>query len=985
MIGFFGYLSEYNLLNSVYKLDDIIFDAKTLDYPFIAINDTNNLYASYKLFKTAKTPYIVGMKLDIVHLDIECSILCYALNEKGYQNINILSSTIQLNEHKRIEFKDILPFQEGLYFISSGFESDIDRYINNNNLIEAERRAKDYKDNLTYFSLGLQIQTFNQEINVAPRLKKLGDKLDVMLLPLNYVAYKKEQTEAYDAIIKVQNPNNTRIDDMDLSLITKDELKSRYVDYLEVFDNLKKVYSLFKFKYRKRRFTLPKVPNLKDSKMALKRLTSEGLLKYFKENNIINKQDYYKRLDYELSVIDELGYNDYFLVVWDFVKYAKEQKILVGPGRGSAAGSLVSFCLNITEVDPLKYGLLFERFLNKERKTMPDIDMDFPDDKREEVIDYIKNRYGSNRVVSINTFSRFSARSSIRDICRIKGYTPSETNEIVKILTVQKENLSPYLKEINDLAASFDGLPRQTGTHAAGIILANEDLRYILPLQQGPKIYQAQFEHEDLEDMGLLKIDLLGIRNLNIINRVLELIKEIKNVDLNIKRLPFNDKKTYELLSKGDTLGIFQLESMGMRNVLRKLKPNNFNDIVALLALYRPGPMKNIDTYIKRRNGERFSYIDKSVEPILKETFGIIVYQEQIILIAQHFAGYNLNEADMLRIGVSRKDKQILEQEREKFITRSIKQNHSKELAETIYDYIVRFADYGFNKSHSVAYSIVAYQMAYLKANYYDIFMAVLLSKMGSDSNVFWLISDLRKQGINVLAPNINKSTDEYVVSDEGLIYPISMIKGIGFETTRKILEERNENGEFKNYRDFKERITPFINSKIMDNLIFSGALDVFKMTKKDLFEQKSLSTDLYDELIGDLKETTSEEYDILYLAEMEKEALGFNLTVSPLADILEYVNKNKLVELKDLTFDYKYVKSAGLIRRINEITTKKNELMCFLTITDYLSNVEITVFPNDYKKFNEILKEGNKIYVEINSQSYGGGSWILKNAKLIE
>ena len=559
------------------------------------------------------------------------------------------------------------------------------------------------------------------------------------------MAYRKEDKETFNLIIKIQKEDND-FSDYDFSFQTLKELEKRYALYPEVFSNLKRIYPLFKFQYEIPKLNLPKVKGVKNSKNALITLTKKGLEKYLREERIKDKIVYYERLKKELTVIDSLGYNDYFLIVWDFVKYAKDNDILVGPGRGSAAGSLVSFALNITDVDPIKYGLLFERFLNKERKTMPDIDMDFPDDRREEVIEYIKNRYGSNRVLSINTFSKFSDKSSIRDVCRVKGYSPDRTNQIVKILTEQKENLSTELAEVKRLAEGLDGLPRQTGTHAAGIILAEEDLRYYLPLQQGPTIYQAQFEHEDLVDMGLLKIDLLGIRNLTIIKRTLEIIKEKRNIDININKLSLNDKKTYELLSAGDTLGIFQLESQGMRNVLRKLKPNKFNDLVALLALYRPGPMENIDVYINRRNGEKFSYIDNSLAKILKETYGIIVYQEQIILIAEEFAGYTLSEADMLRVGISKKDKKILNEERKIFVEKSIKNNRPKELAEKIYDYIVRFADYGFNKSHSVAYALVAYQMAYLKANYYDVFMAVLLSKMVNDTNIFYSINDLRKR-----------------------------------------------------------------------------------------------------------------------------------------------------------------------------------------------------------------------------------------------
>ncbi|MGB4130302.1 MAG: DNA polymerase III subunit alpha, partial [Acholeplasmatales bacterium] len=948
-----------------------------------ALNDTNNLYGSYKLFKHALTPYIIGMKLDIIHLGYECSVIAYAMDKEGYQNLNILSSTIQLGETKRLELNDILPFQKGLYFISSGHESNIDKTIINDNLNETRNILIDYKEKLNHFSIGLSLQSYVQERKVAPKLKELADEFKILLVPLNYMAYRKEDKETFNLIIKIQKEDND-FSDYDFSFQTLKELEKRYALYPEVFSNLKRIYPLFKFQYEKPKFNLPKVKGVKNSKNALITLTKKGLEKYLREERIKDKIVYYERLKKELTVIDSLGYNDYFLIVWDFVKYAKDNDILVGPGRGSAAGSLVSFALNITDVDPIKYGLLFERFLNKERKTMPDIDMDFPDDRREEVIEYIKNRYGSNRVLSINTFSKFSDKSSIRDVCRVKGYSPDRTNQIVKILTEQKENLSTELAEVKRLAEGLDGLPRQTGTHAAGIILAEEDLRYYLPLQQGPTIYQAQFEHEDLVDMGLLKIDLLGIRNLTIIKRTLEIIKEKRNIDININKLSLNDKKTYELLSAGDTLGIFQLESQGMRNVLRKLKPNKFNDLVALLALYRPGPMENIDVYINRRNGEKFSYIDNSLAKILKETYGIIVYQEQIILIAEEFAGYTLSEADMLRVGISKKDKKILNEERKIFVEKSIKNNRPKELAEKIYDYIVRFADYGFNKSHSVAYALVAYQMAYLKANYYDVFMAVLLSKMVNDTNIFYSINDLRKRGIIVYPPNINISTDEYLVAEKGIYYPLLGIKGIGTQIVKRIIEEREKNGLFKNYDDFKLRLNGVLSDKMLENLIFSGALNCFKLTKHQMYEERSASTILYEDLIVDIIEKVYEEYDLEYLAEKEKEALGFNLDVSPLTDIIKYEKEHKLTSIKNLTFKKSSERVVGLVKRVSEITTKSGEKMAFITMTDYLGDVEITVFPEVYEKHKEILVENEKIVVNIQSQKYGGGSWILKDATVM-
>ncbi|MDD2575754.1 MAG: DNA polymerase III subunit alpha, partial [Acholeplasmataceae bacterium] len=605
--------------------------------------------------------------------------------------------------------------------------------------------------------------------------------------------------------------------------------------------------------------------------------------------------------------------------------------------------------------------------------------------RRDEVIQYVKDKYGSNHVLSINTFSKFASKSSIRDIARIKGYTPSDTNHIVKRITSSPYQLDGKLNEILTLSNRFEGLPRQTGTHAAGIILAKEDLRYCIPLQQGPMIYQSQYEHEDLDDMGILKIDFLGIRNLNMINRMLELIEKHKGIKLDLDLIDYEDVKTYELLSSGDTAGIFQLESQGMRSVLRKLKPTHFNDIVALLALYRPGPMQNIDTYIERRNGAKFKYIDPLLEQLLKDTYGIIIYQEQIMMIAQTFAGYSLNEADLLRVGVSKKDKDILEREKERFITRSVENGKTKELAITIYDYILKFADYGFNKSHSVAYSIVAYQMAYLKANFYPIFMSVLMSKSTtSDSSTFEYIKQLNNKGVQVLPPDINYSTNEYEIKDSALVYPLTGIKSIGQVVAGKIIDERGVNGSYKTYSDFKERLKGILTPRVLEGLIFSGALDSFGLTKRTLFDEQDSSVQIYQTVVFDIKDTNIKEYPLDQLIEKEKEALGFNLSYAPVLPHEDLIEKRKLTPLSKLTFKVRQVKTLGLLKQIREITTKKGDPMAFIDITDYLTIINVTIFPELFNKVKSKLESNNVYIFTLEAQNYQGGKWILADLEVI-
>lgn len=982
--------SEYSLLESTLRLDDLFLNAKNHGYDFLALSDTNNLYAAYKFFHYAKKypdiKPIIGLRLEIYHLDVKSSLLFYAKNQKGYQSLLILSSMVMLNDEKRLELDAILPFTSDLIVVTPGYLSDIDQAILNNDLNQAKKRLQSYQQAFNEFYLGLSVQSFQLEMKVAPVMYQLAEDSNVLLLPIHQTAYlEKKDARARDALIKIEDPKNERFDQSNLSFMSYNDLQDAFFDYPFVFENLEKVFKQVEAIELDRNFDLPSV-GLKEgvsSKDYLTDLCMIGLKKRLANDQITHYEPYLSRLKYELSVINQMGYNDYFLVVYDFVRYAKTSQIMVGPGRGSAAGSLVSYTLGITNVDPLKYDLLFERFLNPERISMPDIDLDFPDDKRDQVINYVKEKYGSNRVVSITTFGTFAYRSSIRDICRVLGYSPQETNRIVKIATTDKETTNKNVIEVLELAKQIEGLPRHTGTHAAGIIISNEDLRYIIPLQKGATLYQSQFEQSDLEQMGLLKIDFLGIRNLQTINNVLELVKSQKQMDIDINKIPLDDKKTFDLLSKADTLGVFQLESSGMRNVLYKLKPQEFEDIVAVLALFRPGPMDNIDEYIKRRHEKTYLEIDPSIDHILKSTYGFIVYQEQIMTIANTFAGYSLAEADLLRRGVSKKDHEILNKEREKFIKKSIENHRSVEIATKIYDYIVKFADYGFNRSHSVAYAIVAYQMAYLKANHFEQFISVLLtSVISNETQIKDYISEARQRKVKILPPNINESDDTFKPTKLGIFYPLSGIKGIGTQTVRVITNER-EKGIFTSYDDFKKRMTAQLSDKIIEALIFSGALDVFGLNKQTLYENRKEVMDLYALVVSDIKSKTYDEYDLAFLIEKEKETLGFNLIMTPLMMFQGVIKKNKLKLLEDIVETDKTVKTIGYIAKTKVITTKNNKTMAFISVTDGNMTHEMTVFPEIYEAYGPILSRKDYMVFECNIQNYQGFKLIL--SKLYE
>ncbi len=972
MIGAFGFLSEYYLNKSAFKLEEIFSVAKRENYPFVSINDGSFLYSSYKLLSNKEIKPLIGILVRLVIDGKEDKLLLYALNKKGYQALVIISSFINIKE-ENISLEFLKEYEEDLLIISAGYKSVIYNYLKNNYENEAVKLLKKYNYNFKHFYIGLSLQSFEDEIIVAPKIKEISNNLKIMTLPVNFMAYLKEDKDVYDVLSEMHSFANNH----DLSFLSLKELKNRYLDYLEVFSNLENVFKLFKFEYEKFNYQLPSL--YKNDKEALIKLANQGL----KEKGLTSTL-YKERLNYELAVISELNYESYFLIVSDFVNYAKNKNILVGPGRGSAAGSLVSYVLNITNIDPLRFGLLFERFLNKARKTMPDIDLDFPDNKRDEVILYVTEKYGKNHVFSINTFSRYSEKSSIRDILRIKGYTSYEATQIIRQLKTNQK-LDEKLERVKYISNKLDGIPRQTGTHAAGVILAKEDLRYKIPLQNGPLITQTQYEFPDLESIGLLKMDFLGIRNLTIITETIELLKKQDNINLDLDKSPLDDMKTFKLLQQGDTTGIFQLESQGMRSVLRKLKPTSFNDLVAILALYRPGPMQNIDLYIKRRNGEKFSYIDDDLKDVLKETYGIIVYQEQIMEIAKIFAGYTLEEADLLRVGISKKDLHVLEREKEEFIKRSVLNGKDQKRALEIYNYILKFADYGFNKSHSVSYAMVAYQMAYLKTNYFTTFTQVLLSNMSiSDNDALDIIKSMYQKGIKVLPPSINQSTKKFEKENNNLIFPLTGIKNIGSAVANQIILER-EKGLFKNYNDFKKRLAKSLNSRVVESLIFSGSLDEFGLNKKTLMETQSDLIDLYESIGLDLKKQVYEEYDLAYLVEKEIESLNIQLSSSISEIYKDFINKHNLISLSLVSFKLTEVRSIALIDDIKEITTKNNEQMAFISFSDGPINVEATIFPRVYQEIKEVLKKGDICAFLLEKTSYQGDRWVLKNIQRVK
>ncbi len=928
--------TENSLLESLIKIQDLMDYAKELGFKVLTITD-NSMFGAMEFYHACKQndiKPIIG--LELYYKDEK--IVLYAKNYRGYQNL-IKLSTITSKQPLVVddfykfsgELICLLPFKSRkLYFEFNKIYEDI--YLG-------------YETEEQYKQLNLDNTLYMKEITC---LKKDDVKY------LKYLeAIKKGILE--DEVI-------TSYDDVYLKKIE---------EYLKLDYNPKNNYDFekkFNLEIPKREDLLPVYDTSGvDINQYLRKQCKDGLKKRFGEKV---PKIYIDRLKYELSIIEKMGFSNYFLVVCDYVSYAKENDILVGPGRGSAAGSLVSYVLNITDIDPIRYNLLFERFLNPERITMPDIDIDFLDSRRDEVINYCVQKYGIKRAAGIITFGTLAAKQAVRDVFRTLDVEVETISKMLSSRMTLKENLQnnqnlkkylnehPRQKEGFSIAMKLEGLKRHTSIHAAGMVISSVDLDDVVPLYYHDNMYLTSYSMNYLEDLGLLKMDFLGLKNLNIIDRVLkDLNKDNVNIDFN--NIPLNDKKALQIFYDVNTIGIFQFESEGMMNFLRKFKPKTFEEIFACLALYRPGPMGNIDTYIRRKEGkEKVDYYHTSLEPILKPTYGILIYQEQIMQVANVMASYSLGEADILRRAMSKKKEDVLLKGREKFISRAIKNGYEEKIALEVYELILKFASYGFNKAHSVAYAMISYKMAYLKAHYPAYFMRGLLDmSIGSSSSTKGYIYEAKKNKLGILGPDINLSGKNYTICDNKIRYPLYNIKNVGLQASELILEERKK-GNFKDIYDFVKRTySKAMNTGTLTNLILSGCFDSFNINRKTLINNLELILN-YAEVITYLDEEYAlkpvleemEEFDKKTLMEQELEVFGFYLSTHP---VLEFREKyNKKISIKDLSvyFD-KNIEIIASVKRLKEIETKKQDKMGFLTCEDEADILDVVLFPILYKK----------------------------------
>lgn len=980
--------TEYTMLRSSIKIKDLIAQAKIDGYQALAITDLNNMHGALKFYDTCKAndiKPIIGLQLSVaLKLNVYNSLLLYAKGETGYKNLLALASIAKTESI--VSFDSLKTYASDLIALLPSDESAIVKLVKEHNITQAEALLSEYQSVFPLLYLGVDLQTDASRI-FAEELIQFGKNHNLKSVAINKTSYlKKEDFDAYQMLRCIDLGVNQYLyseKEMSLHFVNQSEARDLYRFYPELIYNTNEIANLCNLELDFSGYKLPLYPEAQGRSFEyLSELCKLGLNKRLRGRDV-DFILYKNRLLYELDIINKMGFCDYFLIVYDFVLYAKKNKVLVGPGRGSAPGSLVAYCLGITDIDPMEYDLLFERFLNPERITMPDIDVDFPDNRRDEIIQYVMNKYAKEKVAHISTFGSFGVRLAVRDVARVMKLNNIVINEILKFVPSNDSTMTIVINEnerFRDLIASnaevrnlvnivlkIEGLPRHISTHAAGIIMADDELVNYTALQPGINgLYQTQFEASDLEKIGLVKMDFLGIRNLTIIDEVIKKILLVEPEFL-LHKIPMDDKYTYQMIASGDTDGIFQLESAGMRNVLRGLKTSTFMDIVNANALYRPGPREMIPSFINRKfNREPIDYIDPSIKDILTPTYGTIVFQEQIMLVVQKFAGYTLGMADILRRAVSKKNSEILIKERARFIEKSLEMGHDEVTSNKVYDYIVKFADYGFNKSHSVAYSLISYQMAYLKRRYYKFFMAVLMTNsIGSIGLIKNYVNDCRKKNVKIHGPSINESEGDFVVKDDEIYYSLLGVQNVGVLTLSNFLEERNANGRYRDYNDFIARTKNIFNKRMIESLIHAGALDEFKIPRKQMVleYENSLNIANYSSMLGDNlleRSFSNEEYTFEEISNYEREALGFNFKYS-LFTKYQHLQK-QTTEIINLQIG-RNIKILFGIQKIRVIKTKHHEEMAFLTIFDDSDQMDSVIFPLAYRRFKDILTIGD-IYV---------------------
>ena len=1040
--------TEYSLLDGSNKIKEYVKYVKSLGMNAAAITDHGVMYGVIDFYRAAMAEGIkpiIGCEVYVApnsRFDRELTggddryyhLILLAENNTGYHNLmRIVSAgfTDGYYYKPRVDMEILRRYHEGIIACSACLAGEVARYIEKNMYNEAKEAAAKYLDCFgrgNYF-LELQDHGIPEQKMVNQALLQISKELDIPLVATNDVHYTySDDAEAHDLLLciqtgkKVSDEDRMRYEGGQFYVKSEEEMKALFPYAPEALENTQKIADRcnVEIEFGKSRLPHFEVPEGYDSWTYLRKLCYEGLEKRYPGYG----EEHTKRLEYELSTIKEMGFVDYFLIVWDFIHYAKSNSFAVGPGRGSAAGSLVSYCLEITNIDPLKYQLLFERFLNPERVTMPDIDVDF-DEHRPDVIDYVVNKYGKEKVVQIVTFGTLKAKGVVRDVGRVLDLNYSYCDMIAKSIpnvlgiTLQEAldmgselkgiyDSDPQAKNLIDMAMKLEGLPRHSSMHAAGVVICPDAADELVPLARGSDgTIVTQYEATVLEELGLLKMDFLGLVTLTLIKDAIELVYENTGERIDIDSLDYNDINVYNYIATGKTDGIFQLESAGMKNWMKELKPKSLEDVIAGISLYRPGPMDFIPAYIKGKNSKGDIHYDcPQLEPILAPTYGCIVYQEQVMQIVRDLGGYTLGRSDLVRRAMSKKKREVMEKERRNFVYGNEEENVpgclskgiSESVANKIYDDMMDFAAYAFNKSHAAAYSVVAYQTAYLKYYHPVEFMAALLTSVIENSTkVSEYIYSCKSMGLTIMPPDINRGVAGFSVSGDLIIYGLASIKGIGWPVVDSIVREREENGKFTDIFDFLNRMDgKEINKRVVENLIKAGAFDTLNGTRRQLM---SVYGDYMDGVIKDRKQNMAGQMSLFDIADadvksemgsrlpdigeypknellaLEKEVLGVYVSGHPLEENEALWKRTITNKTTDFTYD-ETVGSArvsdgaaatigGMIESKTIKYTKKNEIMAFLTIEDLVGTVEVIVWPRDYEKNSKWLNEDSKVFIE--------------------
>ena len=1030
--------TQYSLLDGACLLEKLFHKVREHRMPACAITDHGNMFGAIEFYDMAMK---VGVK-PIIGCEVymapdsrfekssrgiqEASfhLILLAKNETGYRNLLKLTSAGFLEGfyyRPRIDKEILEQHKDGLICLSSCLKGEIPHLIYTNQPEQAKKVADEYKsifgkDN---FYLEIQDNGIPEQGTVNEELIKMSKELSLGLVATNDVHYlEKEHSRAHDILLCIQTQTN--IEDPNRMRLQTDEFYFKsYNDMARTFGStvpeaLKNTIEIaekcnLELNFKAVHLPQYKVPEGYTRESYLRSLVQEGLKKRYE---LIDKP-LTRRVEHELKIIENFGYPSYFLIVWDLVNYAKEHSIPVGPGRGSAAGSVVSYALGITDIDPLKYDLLFERFLNPERISLPDIDIDFCFERRVEVIDYVVKKYSKENVAQIITFGTMMAKAVLRDVGRALGIAYGDVDRIAKLVpnelnisleqAIEKEpelktlyRTDPKITELIDASLVLEGLTRHASTHAAGVVISEKGLVNYVPLyktQDGQ--ISTGYPMTSLEKIGMLKMDLLGLRTLTVINEAIKIIKRTKNIDVDFSKIPPEDKKTYKLLANAESIGVFQLESSGMRDLLKKLKPERFEDIIALLALFRPGPIGSgmLDDFMKRKHGEvEIKYDHKLLEPVLKETYGIIVYQEQAMRIASTLAGFTLAQADNLRRSMAKKTPEVMAEMRQQFVEGCIKNKIERRTAEKVFNLIEYFAGYGFNKSHSTAYALISFRTAYLKANYPAEFMTALLtSEKDNLDKIAIYINEATRMGMKILPPDINESYANFTVVGDSIRFGLAAVKNVGEGAIDSIIKMREKNGKFKSIYDFTGKVDPrLVNRKVIESIIKCGAMDSLKLFRSQLSSMvdKALEAagDVHkDRLIGQLsffekfedqenfKKTFQDipnipEWPENQLLAYEKEMIGFYITKHPLArfdKMLKTYSTCSAVQLRNM-HDGDEVLLGGIISKAKFTTTRKtNEKMAIITLEDLSGVVEVLVFPSTFAKSGGLIKQDAIVFIK--------------------